>query len=160
MEPRVKNPKPDNRREARLTDRNKRVIDIYLSERVSKIEAYRRVYDVDYHIASKAVYRMFAQKAVQEYYEKEVNRITKKIDIKKEDMIEKTLSVMKAFEIAFELGNRDKLTKEEEKRFFRIQSLIKATDYNKATEIINKMLGFNEPDEINLTETKIVAKFK
>jgi hypothetical protein len=50
-----------------------------------------------------------------------------------------------------ELAQRDDLDEDEELRLIRLSNLIKGSDANKALEILNKMLGYNEPEKIDHT---------
>lgn len=71
---------------------------------------------------------------------------SKKLEIKREDILNQQNAINKAFETLLELSLKDKLTSTEEAKFTRLMMTVKAADSTRASEFLAKQLGWNNDD--------------
>lgn len=57
------------------------------------------------------------------------------------------------------LSLKESLTKEEKAKLKRLTEIMKMSDANKSDEMIARMLGFNEPDKLDVMVTEYKAQF-
>lgn len=109
----------------------------------------------------KNAYKLLQIKEVKDYINKELKKTTDKLEIKREDIIKKAYNIPLLYAEMLELAQRDDLDEDEELRLIRLSNLVKGSDSNKALEILNKMMGFNEPDKLDVTSQgeKITINF-
>lgn len=77
----------------------------------------------------------------------ESNKVTR------DDIVQGHKKIIKAWEDLWELGEKDELTPNEQKRFYLLKEMVKGSDYNKAYSEISKLTGAYEPDKIELKDT-------
>lgn len=68
---------------------------------------------------------------------------SKKLEIKRDDILNQQNAINKAFETLLELSIKDKLTSIEEAKFARLMMVVKAADSTRASEFLAKQLGWN-----------------
>lgn len=144
-----------------LSEKHKRVVDYYLAHKTTKGEAYSEMYpNANVKYVNEQARKVFNRPEVKSYFELRLSETAKKLDIKKEEIVLQSLKLVEMFYELVELGMKDELSPEEEKKFRRMSRLIKAGDMNKSIEIVNKMLGFNEPDKVDLRQLQIKTKWQ
>jgi phage terminase small subunit len=103
----------------------------YLSNGLNATQAYKDAYKmIDDNKASVSGSRLLRNVNVMEYLSKQQEKTSKKLQIKKEDLIQDLIDIKE--------NNKDDAPP------FAI----------KAIEVINKMLGFNEPERQDITITE------
>ena len=114
----------------KLSDKHKAFCDEYLSNNLNATQAYKSVYGVSDKVAGASGPRLLENVRIKEYIQKQQEKTAKRLEIKKEDLIQDLLTI--------------KENNMEDAPPFAI----------KAIEVINKMLGFNasEKQEITITE--------
>jgi phage terminase small subunit len=116
-----------------LNERHKAFVQVYTSNGFNATKAYMKVYpDSSYEAAQSSASDLLLNPKVKEEIERVRNDFQTKIHISKEDILEKLYEIM--------LANQGK------KDTFTLKSI----------EIINKMLGYNEPEIINNNNNNIL----
>jgi phage terminase small subunit len=113
-----------------LSIKHKAFCDEYLSNGLNQVQAYKFVYKCSDKAAQSNAARVMDNEGVKEYIQKQQEKTAKRLEIRKEDLIQDLLII--------------KENNMEDAPPFAI----------KAIEVINKMLGFNasEKQEITITE--------
>ena len=113
-----------------LSIKHKAFCDEYLSNGLNQVQAYKSVYKCSDKAALSNAARVMDNEGVKEYIKQQQEKTAKRLEIKKEDLIQDLLTI--------------KENNMEDAPPFAI----------KAIEVINKMLGFNasEKQEITITE--------
>ena len=113
-----------------LSIKHKAFCDEYLSNGLNQVQAYKSVYKCSDKAALSNAARVMDNEGVKEYIQKQQEKTAKRLEIRKEDLIQDLLII--------------KENNMEDAPPFAI----------KAIEVINKMLGFNasEKQEITITE--------
>lgn len=110
-----------------LSDRHKRFVDEYLINGFNGTQAYISVYgEMDGDVACTSAIRLLGNARVIEYLESEKKRLNSIINRTKEDNIRDLIDILNTYKDDGKTVNN---------------SL-------KAIEIINRMLGWNEPDKV------------
>ena len=105
--------------------------------------------------------RLLDNVEIQREIEKGKQKTLKKLEITREDILKKAYNIPLLYSQMLELAQRDDLEPDEELKLLRLSSLVKGSDFNKSLEIINKMLGYNEADRVDVTSggEKITINF-
>ena len=105
--------------------------------------------------------RLLDNVEIQMEIEKGKQKTLKKLEITREDILKKAYNIPLLYSQMLELAQRDDLEPDEELKLLRLSSLVKGSDFNKSLEIINKMLGYNEADRVDVTSggEKITINF-
>jgi phage terminase small subunit len=113
-----------------LSIKHKAFCDEYLSNGLNATQAYKSVYKTNDKVSEASASRLLLNVKVKEYIQKQQEKTAKRLEIRKEDLIQDLLTI--------------KENNMEDAPPFAI----------KAIEVINKMLGFNasEKQEITITE--------
>jgi phage terminase small subunit len=113
-----------------LSIKHKAFCDEYLSNGLNATQAYKSVYKTNDKVSEASASRLLLNVKVKEYIQQQQEKTAKRLEIKKEDLIQDLLTI--------------KENNMEDAPPFAI----------KAIEVINKMLGFNasEKQEITITE--------
>lgn len=114
----------------KLSPKHKSFCDQYLSNGMNATQAYKSVYKVSDKVAGTGGPRLMENVGIQEYIQKEQNKISEKLEIKKEDLIRDLIKI-----------KNDNI---EDSPPFSI----------KAIEVINKMMGFDAPIKQDITITE------
>jgi phage terminase small subunit len=105
--------------------------------------------------------RLLDNVEIQREIEKGKLKTLKKLEITREDILKKAYNIPLLYSQMLELAQRDDLEPDEELKLLRLSSLVKGSDFNKSLEILNKMLGYNEADRVDVTSggEKITINF-
>jgi phage terminase small subunit len=105
--------------------------------------------------------RLLENVEIKKELDKAKEKTTKKLEITREDILKKAYNIPLIYSQMLELAQRDDLDEEEELKLIRLSNLVKGSDFNKSLEIINKMLGYNEADKVDVTSggEKITINF-
>jgi phage terminase small subunit len=95
--------------------------------------------------------RLLENVGIKEAIRKAQQKTINKLEITREDILQRAYMIPLLYSEMLELAQRDDLDEDEELRLIRLSNLIKGSDHNKALEILNKMQGFNEPEKIDHT---------
>lgn len=143
-----------------ISERHRKVADLYLTGKYSMCKAYEKVYKTSGYSSNANSNKLFKRKDVIEYIEKRQEVLAEKMDVKKEDLAQASLDLIQQYFYVSKLAIREDLSDEEKEVFKRLSLLVKASDMNRAVDILNRMYGFNEPDKLDLTNMVIEAKFQ
>ena len=113
-----------------MTAKQKLFCEHYLSNGLNATQAYKSVYNVSDKAAGASGARLLENVSIREYISKQQEKTAKKLQIKKEDLIQDLIEI-----------------KEQNKKDAPPFAI-------KAIEVINKMLGFNEPEKQDITITE------
>jgi len=110
----------------------------YISNGFNATKAYMKIYKVEENIAGTSGYRLLKNVQIKEFVNEAKERMRKELDIKKEDILMDLLFI-------------NERNKEDNPQHAL-----------KAMEIINKMLGLNEPDrqDISISEQPLFGDIK
>ncbi len=110
----------------------------YISNGFNATRAYMKIYKVEENIAGTSGYRLLKNVQIKEFVNEAKERMRKELDIKKEDILMDLLFI-------------NERNKEDNPQHAL-----------KAIEIINKMLGLNEPDrqDISISEQPLFGEIK
>lgn len=113
-----------------MTPKQKLFCEHYLSNGLNATQAYKSVYNVSDKVAGTSGPRLMENVGVKEYLSQQQEKTVKKLQIKKEDLIQDLI-------------------------YIKEQNKADAPPFAiKAIEVINKMLGFNEPERQDITITE------
>lgn len=113
-----------------MTPKQKLFCEHYLSNGLNATQAYKSAYNVSDKVAGTSGPRLMENVGVKEYLTQQQEKTSKKLQIKKEDLIQDLIDI-----------------KEKNKSDAPPFAI-------KAIEVINKMLGFNEPERQDITITE------
>jgi phage terminase small subunit len=132
-----------------LNDRQERFVNEYLIDLNATQAAIRCGYSekTAYSQGQRLLKNVDIQKEVRKAQQKTIN----KLEITREDILQRAYMIPLLYVEMLELAQRDDLDEDEELRLIRLSNLIKGSDHNKALEILNKMQGFNEPEKSEVT---------
>ena len=135
--------------------------DEYLSNGLNGTQAYLSVYK---SVKSEEGARVNASKLltntnVAAYLSAVQEKSAKKAEVTRDMIIERLNKRSQLVQEIQELACKDKLTSDEQSKLIRLQMVIKTSDANKSDEILNKMLGFNEPDKMDVNHKVWKADF-
>lgn len=103
--------------------------------------------------------RLLKKVEIKEELDNQMDKTFKKLDIDREELIMKAFKVTEVYNELLALALKDELTKEERLKFARLQAILKASDSNKAIELIFKAKGWNEPDKQEITHKGIQINY-
>lgn len=109
--------------------------------------------------ANEQASRLLANVNIKARVEELQAKTTKKLEITREDILSRLNTRSKIVEQLHILATKEKLTPQEESQFARLTMVIKTSDANKADEVIARMLGFNEPDKLDVNIIDYKANF-
>jgi phage terminase small subunit len=143
-----------------LNPKQIRFIEEYLIDNNGSAAAVRSGYSEK--TAKEQASRLLTNVNIRAEIEKRRNETSKKLEIKKEDILNQQNAINKAFETLLELSLKDKLTSQEEMKFGRLMMVVKAADSTRASEFLAKHLGWDTADDSNDFEFKfnIIKKNK
>lgn len=140
----------------KLTPKQEKFCQLYV-ELGNKSDAYRGAYNVKstttnasvnskaYELCEKVELRFRIDEIRKELAES--NKVTR------DDIVQGHKKIIKAWEDLWELGEKDELTPNEQKRFYLLKEMVKGSDYNKAYSEISKLTGAYEPDKVEIKDT-------
>jgi len=132
-----------------LNDRQQRFVNEYLIDLNATAAAKRAGYSEK--TAHSQGPRLLENVEIQAELRKAREKSLNKLEITRENILQRAYTVPLLYAEMLELAQRDDLDEDEELRLIRLSNLIKGSDANKALEILNKMLGYNEPEKIDHT---------
>lgn len=103
----------------------------------------------------KNAYKMLDNEEIKEYIKAKQTEYRKSLDIDKQKMLDMLMSEINLFNEIKALAQKDDLTEEEEFKFARLTTLLKASDINKARDMINKLIGAYEAEKQEITHKGI-----
>lgn len=109
--------------------------------------------------ANEQASRLLANVNIKARVEELQAKTTKKLEITREDILSRLNTRSKIVEQLHILATKENLTPQEESQFARLTMVIKTSDANKADEVIARMLGFNEPDKLDVNILNFKANF-
>lgn len=139
--------------------KHKAVVDYYLSG-LTRTEAYKKVYPSSLVNITEKAYALFRNKHTQNYLQYELERLGQELEIPKHEFVNRMMEYANLFGEVVDLGSKDVLSEAEEEKFKRMRSIVTQRDVVKSFEIIARMLGYNEPEKIDMRQLKIKANFK
>lgn len=133
----------------------------YLNNGMNATQAYLSVYKSvkKVKVAEAASSRLLSNVKVAHYLSEAQAKAVKKSEITREKIIKRLNERSELVRELQELAKKPKLTEEEKSQFSRLLMVIKTSDANKSDEILNKMLGFNEPDKTEIEHKGITIKY-
>ena len=135
-----------------LTPKQEKFCNLYI-KLGNASEAYRQAYEVTNKqadwIASKASHYL-AQDNIRTRVAELQEQTKQKHSIDRDYIIKGLLEIISDVDYTFNLGKDSKLTKEDSKAFYRIMQQTKNTDKLRALETLAKMLGLNEPEQLDV----------
>lgn len=141
--------------------KHKRFVEEYLNNGLNGSKAYQTIYGSDTRDTTARVgaARILAKPEVKAYVKKQQDKILKDMRITREDILKRLNSRSLLMEEVTKLSLKDTLTENEEKKLQRLQNIIRVSDANKSDEMIAKMLGFNEPEKVDVSVRTFKANF-
>lgn len=135
--------------------------DEYLANGLNGTQAYLAVYKSvkNKKTAEAAASRLLSNDKVKKYIEGIQKESSEALKITREDILSRLNTRSKIVEQLHILATKEKLTPQEESQFARLTMVIKTSDANKADEVIARMLGFNEPDKLDVNIIDYKANF-
>lgn len=128
-----------------LNDKQKQFLDIYLSNRFRAYEAYLQVYqNKKQSDARYGAWRILQSPYAQDYIKEERKKFQLAMNIDKEWLVEEYLKVMESCKTNGSDGEG---------------TVTDRSNWNKALSQLSKLLGLDEPDQIDLNIKKYRAKF-
>lgn len=141
---------------------NKRQIDFcnYYLEGHLGAKAYRLAYgeEISHAVSKTCACRLLQKEEVKAFIQSKKEEIEHKYGLTKEKQIRDLQKQKERFEEMQKLADKDKLSKDDEKRFRRLTTILKGADYSRICDILNKMGGFYEAEKIDLKQ-EIILKF-
>lgn len=134
--------------ENKLNKKQKAFVDELFKNGFNQTNAYVKIYGInnkDY--AAKSASRLMSKVEVKAYYEHLYKEYRKSLDIDKQKMLDMLMDEINLFNEMKVLAQQEELTYEEEMRFSRLSTLLKASDINKVRDMINKLIGAYEPEK-------------
>ena len=139
-------------RQKRINQQQKNFIDMYTAG-WTMADAYSEAYQLDnYEMCRKSAYRLINKDTVQEYLKFKQAELAEKYTITKEKLIKDLLITKERFNEMWELGEMEELTDNQKAKLVRLNALLKGSDITKVNDQLAKMLGFNEPDKIEVKQ--------
>lgn len=101
----------------------------------------------------KNAYAVLNSPAIQRLIKQQQTKIIRRMDISREKIIARQNKRSELIDQLHDLALKDELTDVEQEKYDRLVQIIKTSDANKSDEILNKMLGFNEPEKTEVKHT-------
>lgn len=127
-----------------LTDKQEKFVQEFLIDLNGKQAAIRAGYSEK--TAENQASRLLSNDKVADRVSELKGKMAKKLEVTREMIVERLNKRSQLVQELQDLASKDKLTNDEQSKLIRLQMVIKTSDANKSDEILNKMLGFNEPD--------------
>lgn len=136
-------------------------VEEYLNNGLNGTKAYLSVYKnvTKEETARVNASRLLTNANVKALLEEKQAKTIKKLEITREDIVSRLNTRSKIVEQLHILATKENLTPQEESQFARLTMVIKTSDANKADEVLARMLGFNEPDKLDVNITDYKANF-
>ena len=140
----------------KLTPKQKLFIDEYIATG-DLGKSYHKIYNMENlgycYRAAWGMMNKHQYSHVQQYYQSEAERIAKKYEYGKEKLVRDLLELKKQFDEMLKLANQKDLAAEDEIRYNRLTSLLKGSDLTKINDQLSKLLGFYEPEKLDVKNT-------
>jgi phage terminase small subunit len=132
----------------KLNIKHKAFADEYLSNGMIGYKAYMSVYkSVKKEETAKAsASRLLTNVNINDYIDAQQAKTSKKLELKREDIVLSLSRLDQVHNELLALALKSSLTKPEQDKFARLLMVIKASDANKAREILLRMNGWEEPN--------------
>lgn len=145
----------------KISERHRLFVEEYLNNGLNGTQAYLAVYKSvkNKKTAEVNASKLLSNTKVKALLEELQNKTIKKLEITREDILKRLderSKLMKELQI---LASKDTLTEDESAKYLRLKEIIKMSDANKSDEMISRMLGFNEPDKIDVSIREFKADF-
>lgn len=133
----------------KLTALDKRIIEDYKLNDLPMYQAYTKHMKIEITPETKnEIYKntrlFFGLPKVMDYMNAIDKDLATKFEIKKEDVVNELLDIVKTYKFLIDIAMKDVLTEEENSKFNRLKSIIGTKDKIKALETIAKLMGFME----------------
>ena len=140
----------------KLTDKQEKFAQLVV-KLGNQSEAYRQAYDVKETTSEQVVYNEASKLATARYVSvriEELREQTKKSHaIDRDRMVKYNLRLVEAWEELWELGKKEKKTKEDIQRFYLCKDLVKGSDYKSCLAEISKLTGLYQPEKVEVKDT-------
>lgn len=145
----------------KISEKHRLFVEEYLNNGLNGTQAYLTVYKSvkKEETARVNASRLLTNANVKALLEEKQAKTIKKLEITREDILRRLNSRSLLMEEIQILASKETLTEAEEERLQRLSFVIKASDANKSDEMIAKMLGFNEPDKLDVNIKEFKANF-
>lgn len=138
-----------------ISIKHKRAADYYLTNGFNKTEAMLSAgYATKY--TNQNVGKVFDREEVKAYIQEKLDEADEEFAIKRKDILSRQNNISTAFD---ELLVSVLSEKDEDIRFAKLLKVLKASDSTRADEVLARMLGFNEPDKLDVNITDYKANF-
>jgi hypothetical protein len=116
--------------------------------------AYRVVYGstMSVNVSNASAYKLLQKEEVKRYLATIQSEISDKYKVTKESQIIDLQKQKHRFEQLQELADKEELTDNENSKFRRLSTLLKGSDYNRTCDMLNKMIGSYEPEQIEIKQ--------
>lgn len=146
---------------AKISEKHRLFVEEYLNNGLNGTHAYLAVYPSvkNEESASVSASRLLRNDNVKKLIEEKQTKAVGKFEITREDILKRLderSRLMKELQI---LASKDTLTEDESAKYSRLKEIIKMSDANKSDEMISRMLGFNEPDKLDVSIREFKADF-
>lgn len=140
----------------KLTVKQEKFANLYV-ELGNASDAYTDAYDVSKETTKQVIWNEASKLLRNRYVSVRIielkNELGEQYNIKRGFIVQGYLDIINDSEETFDLGKLSNADKDEVKRFFRMMNQTKNTDKLRALESLAKMLGLNEPEQIDHTHT-------
>ena len=139
-------------KQTRINQQQKTFIDMYTAD-YTMAAAYSEAYGIEnYDVCRAAASRLIKKEYVQEYLKFKQAELALKYTITKEMLIKDLLKTKERFDEMWELGGIEEPTDIEVAKLRRLNTLLKGSDIQRVNEQLAKMLGFNEPEKLEVKQ--------
>jgi len=116
--------------------------------------AYRKVYGstMSPTVSNAAAYKLLQKEEIKRYLSFIQAEISDKYEVTKESQIKDLQQIKMDYQVMKSLGRKDKLTKDEQAKYDRMVKDFKGTDYNKSMDMLNRMVGAYEAEQIEIKQ--------
>lgn len=132
-----------------ISNKYKAFVEEYISNGYNARQAYLSVIggsEITTASADTLGNRILGLVEVKDYMREREEELKEQTKLKREDIIDRLNKRSLLVQDISDLASKDVLTENEEKKLKRLLRVIKTSDANKSDELLNKMLGWNEPD--------------
>lgn len=101
----------------------------------------------------KNAYKLLSRPEIAEFIKVEQDKTSKKLEITREKILSGAQKMIEVYDTLIELSLKEKLTEIEQGQFARLMMILRASDSNKAREILLKANGWENKDNIQDDKT-------
>jgi len=140
-------------RKTSLNYKQKKFVDLYFQYEMNMAQAYYEVYEVSYNSARVLAWKLLNENHnVMEYVKHKQEQFATEAKIGKSWILRRLKKYIGVYDEIVYIGSLDKPTDEELQRMTKLKGILKASDTSKFMDMVNKIGGFYEPEQINITQ--------